>query len=112
MGFATISDLKLGTMKKAVGWCFDPRDQGDGTVVIQSDKRIARVHLTTGEGLLSDGKGGHQGTWKLSPAAGAVKITVPPSDLERIRMAAQRNPNMKAGEALIVTGERAGQVVG
>jgi hypothetical protein len=110
MPFRTIDNLKLGTMKKPTDWCFSPNDYGD-EVLIQSDKRIAKINLVTGKGLLSDGKGGHPGSHKLHPALGAVEIIVSAADLERLKQAHQGNANCKPGQGIILTGERAGQVV-
>lgn len=65
---------KLGNMKKPQQFVLYPTSAEDTAVTIQSDKRIARIDLDTGKGLLSDGKGGHQGHAKLFPAAGAMII--------------------------------------
>lgn len=66
---------KLGNMRRAQDFTVYP-NQDNNQIVIQSDKRIAAFDKFTGQGLLSDGKGGHQGFIKLSPVLGAKEITV------------------------------------
>lgn len=75
---------KLGNMKKAVEWTISPRNVED-KVCIQCDRRIARVDLITGRAMLSDGKGGHPGFHKLSPAFGAVEVEVPAAMLTELK---------------------------
>ena len=77
---------KLGNMRKPVEWVIYPaRQAGERTVIIQSDNRIAAVNLDTGDAVLSDGKGGHPGFQKLSPALGATKCICPSELLEQLR---------------------------
>ena len=77
---------KIGNMRKSQEWVVYPLNSADQTTrTIQSDNRIARVDLTTGKVLLSDGKGGHQGFVKLSPALGAKLYECPPDILEQLR---------------------------
>lgn len=70
---------KLGNMRKAVKWTVYPHVTGheSNEVMIQSDRRIAKFNTETGEGFVSDGKGGHPGFYKLLPMAGARPVTVP-----------------------------------
>lgn len=77
---------KLGNMRKADEFVIYPLDSANPeTVLIQADKRIAKVHLASGKALLSDGKGGHQGCVKLSKSLGAKVIDVPPDVLAALR---------------------------
>jgi hypothetical protein len=77
---------KLGNMRKPVEWVIYPKDNSDDTtLVIQCDKRIAKVDMVTGKGLLSDGKGGHQGFWKLMPQNGAILIDFPSEVLAELK---------------------------
>jgi hypothetical protein len=71
-------------MRKDVDWTVYPYKAGQNAV-IQSDGRIASVNLDTGKGLLSDGKGGHQGSFKLNPVFGAVLVEVPAALIDQIR---------------------------
>jgi hypothetical protein len=76
---------KLGNMKKPQEFTIYPEEADrPHLVLIQSDKRIAQIDLNSGKGVLSDGKGGHQGFWKLQ-AAGAMAIEVPPDVVAEIR---------------------------
>lgn len=77
---------KLGTMRKAADWTIYPvKADAPNKRIIQCDKRIAEVNLETGKAMLSDGKGGHQGFIKLSPALGAVEVDVPADMLEALK---------------------------
>lgn len=71
---------KLGTMRKAQEFIVYPRIEGmaDDTVVVQSDKSIARVNLTTGSGKLFQGKGEHPSFFRLQMYG---KACVMPSDV-------------------------------
>jgi hypothetical protein len=76
---------KLGNMRKVQDWVVYPRQEGsDRGVVIQCDNRICSFDPDTGKGMLSDGKGGHQGFHKLNAFLGAKEITVP----DEVRLAA------------------------
>jgi hypothetical protein len=77
---------KLGNMRKAASFTVYPQGTGSADeAIIQSDKRIAKINLNNGHGLLSDGKGGHQGFLKLNRALGAMDIVVPMSLVEQIK---------------------------
>lgn len=77
---------KLGNMRKAVEWTVYPKDANEQTtVIIQCDKRIAQVNLETGKALLSDGKGGHQGFFKLNKIVGAVEVDCPQGMLDQLK---------------------------
>ena len=76
---------KLGNMRKAVEWVIYPFNAEDRLLMIQCDKRIAQINLETGKGMLSDGKGGHQGFFKLNRMAGAKEIDCPSELLEQLR---------------------------
>lgn len=82
--------LKLGNMRRAAEFIVYPnRSQGEPEdyLLVQSDKRIARINLTTGTGLLSSGKGGHPGFVMLSKALGAMDIQVDAVTLETLKAA-------------------------
>lgn len=76
---------KLGNMRKAQEFTLYPYTKGETTIVIQADNRIARVDLVSGKALLSNGKGGHQGTVKLLPQLGATLVDVPADILASIK---------------------------
>lgn len=78
--------FKFPNMKKVACWVLYPqRSDTLDEVIIQCDRRIARVSLSTGKALLSDGKGGHQGFMKLSPSLGAKLVTVPDDAISQLR---------------------------
>jgi hypothetical protein len=86
---------KLGNMRKSVEWTVLPmkktkedRDQ----VLIQCERRIARVDLKIGTATLSDGKASHPGFITLSPGLGATTVPTPPALLEALRKIAQDVP--------------------
>jgi hypothetical protein len=80
---------KLGNMRKTQEWTVYPIDDGATDVVIQCDQRIAKIDLKTGKGLLSSGKGGHQGFMMLSSIMGAKEIDAPAELLEELRRLAK-----------------------
>ncbi|MED5285040.1 MAG: hypothetical protein VYC71_03640 [Planctomycetota bacterium] len=83
--FQTVT-AKLGNMRKAVEWTVCPAQQGrEHRRIIQSKNRIAEVNLDRGSVVLSDGKGGHQGFYKLDPFLGATVVDCPPELLEQLR---------------------------
>jgi hypothetical protein len=96
--FQTLT-VKLGNMRQAQEFTVCPVSNTEPHLVtIQSDKRIARIDLNTGKGVLSDGKGGHQGFHKLMPFLGAKEVDVPVDVLEQLRklsdnVEAQQNPD-------------------
>lgn len=75
---------KIGNMRKSVDWVVYPVQDPDERT-IQSDKRIARVNLQTGKVTLSDGKGGHQGFYKLNLHMGAKEYDCPKEILDQLR---------------------------
>lgn len=76
---------KLGNMRKVVDWVIYPPEEQSKSVIIQSDRRIARVFLDKNVAMLSDGKGGHQGFHKLSPTMGAMVVDVPEEIVKELR---------------------------
>lgn len=56
---------KLGNMRKEAGWVVYPIKEPH-IRLIQCDKRIAEINLATGKGILSSGKGGHNGFMHLN----------------------------------------------
>jgi len=88
--------LKLGNMRKAQDFIVYPESRDDGDkVLIQSDKRIAQIDTTTGEGLLSTGKGGHQGFMMLNSMSNPIKIKVDQATIDLITGA-----KPKSGDAI------------
>lgn len=74
---------KMGNMKKDVEWVVCPNSK-PGFVMIQSEKRIAVVNLTTGKAILSNGKG-HPGFLCLNAALGAVEVDCPKEILDKLK---------------------------
>lgn len=75
---------KLGNMRKEVDWSIYPVTDPN-LIMIQCDKRIARINMTTGKAMLSDGKGGHNGFMKLAPMFGAVEVDVSAEIVEELK---------------------------
>ena len=69
-------NAKLGNMRKAQNFIVYPEGGDPDLITIQSDKRICRFHKDTGKGMLSDGKGGHPGSHRLSEFLGAKPVIV------------------------------------
>jgi hypothetical protein len=77
---------KLGDMRKEQEWVLYPPDSTTPhLVIIQCDKRIARVDLNTSKALLSSGKSGHPGFHTLSPQLGAKVCDVDPAIIAKLR---------------------------
>lgn len=97
MARVTRFQAKLGTMRKAADWIVYPAsiDGGDGTLVIQSDTRIARINPATGKGILSKAKSGGAYFMHLSTFLGATEIDVP---AEVIALATAHQP--KSGDTI------------
>jgi hypothetical protein len=77
---------KMGNMKKSVDWIVCPVSNAEEQMVyIQSDKRIARINMTTGKAMLSSGRGGHPGFHALHPMLGAVEVDVPAEIMDQVR---------------------------
>lgn len=74
---------KMGNMKKDVKWVVCPQSR-PGYVLIQSEKRIAEVNLTTGKATLSNGKG-HPGFQALAKMMGAVEVDCPKEILDKLK---------------------------
>lgn len=91
---------KIGNMRKAVEWVIYPNDGTKPTRLIQSDNRIAQVNLETGRVLLSDGKGGHQGFFKLSPGQGAKWYDCPQEMLDKIKSYASPGESVSVSDLL------------
>ena len=81
---------KLGNMRKPAEFTVYPNNPEDTEITIQSDKRIAKVNLTTKTAILSDGKGGHQGTPKLMAILGATTVAVPDDVIEQLTALAKQ----------------------
>ena len=92
-------NAKLGNMKKSVEWVICPRPESR-EVIVQCNKRIAKINLDTGMAVLSSGKGGHNGFVHLSPMLGATECVVPQDVLEQVESLAKKLP--KDGRVLLV----------
>lgn len=80
--------LKLGNMRKPQDFTVYPQAkgvEGQSEITFQSDSRIAQINTTTGAGVLSDGKGGHQGFAKLIKVLGAKDITVSQEVIQQLK---------------------------
>jgi len=96
---------KLGNMRKAVEWVLYPQTADEPhIVIIQSERRIAQVNLTTGLAVLSTGKGGHNGFMHLSPALGATSVNVPPEMLAELKRLISNNVEGNDGEEMVLVG--------
>lgn len=80
---------KLGNMRKAADWVVYPasRTESDGSILIQSDTRIASFDPATGKGLLSKAKPNGAYFMHLSKFMGATEIEVPADVIEAARAA-------------------------
>jgi hypothetical protein len=76
---------KMGNMKKEVEWVLYPRNADSTFVIIQSDKRIAKVELVTGKTVLSSGHGGHNGFMHLNPIMKPFIVDCPPAMLQALQ---------------------------
>lgn len=86
---------KLGNMRKAVEWTICPQDSTTpNEIVIQADKRIAKVFLDKGKAILSDGKGGHPGYMKLLFSLGATVVDVPSEVIQELKDKIAKNPQV------------------
>lgn len=85
MSFKNIT-CKLGNMRKPAEFVLYPQKaDAPDEVIIQADKRIAKVNMATGKAMLSSGKGGHQGFMALSPVMGAVEVDVPADVIAKLK---------------------------
>ena len=81
--------LKLGNMRKSQKFSIYPVSENDLYVTIQSNKRIGRFHLETGEGILSVNCASGAYFHHLSKDFGAFNYTLTPLDLQAVRMLIQ-----------------------
>lgn len=91
---------KLGNMRKAVDWTVYP-PSASGTVVIQSDHRIAQFDPVSGKGWLSAHKGSGAYFPHLFAALGATVITVP-ADVIAAAVAAQPQSGDEVGPGVTI----------
>lgn len=97
--------VKLGNMKKPQQFTVCPVSNAQpNEVIIQSDKRIARINMETGKAMLSDGKGGHQGFHKLHGIMGAVEIDVPADVLAQLKPLVANVKAQQAPDGSVVIG--------
>lgn len=79
--------FKIGTMRKEADWVVYPADRTAGeespTLFVQSDKRALSIDLSTGKGMLSNGKG-HPGFHSVARFMGATEVDVPPDLIEKL----------------------------
>ncbi len=76
---------KLGNMRKTVEWVIYPLDpKAPNLIIIQSDKRIARIDIEKDIAFLSDGKHGNS-FLSLSPQLGAKLVEVSVSLVDVLR---------------------------
>lgn len=97
---------KLGNMRKPGDWVLYPqRAESLNKVIIQCDKRIAEVDLSTGKAMLSSGKGGHQGFLMLQPMLGATEIDVPADVIAELKRLIENKPQI--GSAVVMGADTA-----
>lgn len=84
---------KLGNMKKAQEWTIYKREENSPEVMIQCDKRIAKINVETRQAMLST-KG--SSFMHLLEFMGAIKIEVPQDTIDKILAAG----SPKVGEYL------------
>ena len=96
-------------MRKDQEWIVYPAQPGDNPnlFLIQSDTRCARVDVSTGDALVSSGKGGHPGFHTLSPQLGAKVVKAPENILDQLQELLSRR---QVGD-IHMTGEKAGHPV-
>ena len=81
---------KLGTMRKPAEFSICEGGGSNQTeIMLQSEKRIAKVNLETGKVIVSDGKGGHPGFHKLN---GAKEYDCPAELLEQLKTSVDEKP--------------------
>ena len=76
--------FKIGGMRKTQDWVVYPKSyndslserSGDPTLFVQCSKRALTINLTTKKGMLSDGKGGHQGRTNTDAFMGGKEVDV------------------------------------
>ena len=90
---------KIGTMRKSVEWTVYPATSPN-IRQIQCDKRIAHVNLSTGKVVVSDGKGGHPGAWKLQPEQGGKEYDCPQTILDQLKNL-EEDHGVQSGPVLI-----------
>lgn len=78
--------LKLHNMRKKQKFTIYPVSENDHHFIIQSNKRIGRFLLETGEGVLSVNCTNGAYFHHLSKALGAFNYKLTPLDLQAIRM--------------------------
>ncbi len=93
---------KLGKMRKEAEWSVYPPARLDdkNMLMIQCERRIAYIYIKEKRVLLSDGKGGHQGAYKLTVAQGA-KLFDCPQEVIDAAIAAQPQPGDRIGMIVI-----------
>ena len=83
--FITI-DLQLGNMRKDENFVFYPKDESSQDfVIIQSDRRIAKIDLRNGQAILSKGRTGGAFFVHLMPALGATEIILKDDQLKAVK---------------------------
>jgi hypothetical protein len=96
---------KLGNMRKAVEWVLYPQNADEPhIVIIQCDKRIAKVNTLSAIAILSSGKGGHNGFAHLSPVMGAVSVSVPTEMNDELKRLTSTNTEGNGIGAVVLIG--------
>jgi hypothetical protein len=94
---------KLGNMRKAADWVVYPasRTAADGSILIQSDTRIASFDPVTGKGMLSKARSGGAYFLHLTKFMGATEIVVP-ADVIAAATASQPKSGDRIGPGVYV----------
>ena len=81
MGTADV-ELKAGNMRAADEFIVYPMPDKTDKILLQSDKRWCEIDANTGNGVITNGKGGHPNRWLLSMqiAEGTAQRFIVPSD--------------------------------
>jgi hypothetical protein len=93
---------KLGNMRKAADWVVYPTTVGDaGTLMIQSDTRIAQFDPATGAGMLSAAHGNGSYFMHLNAFMGAKPVIVP-ADVIALALGAQPKSGDQIGPGVFI----------
>ena len=93
---------KLANMRREVEWTIYPPK--DNTVIIQSNCRIAKFDLDTGEGVISAHRATGAYFAHLSTFLGAKPLTVPDEVLEDVKESLPQSGDVigKVGDAVVL----------
>jgi hypothetical protein len=96
-------DFKFEGMRKEQSFIIYPCAITDNTVLLQSDKRIIRIELSTGKAILS--KGGRPYGVDLHPARGAVLIELDSQTILKIKKMRDAMAGVNPNKQVILSGE-------